>query len=197
MKKFDINFLTATPILFPYKEIEEDGGVAENIVLPEPTLSDAERFGFDLADYDSEEELLSDFSQSDSFWEWKGAFNPAMTYIHPCDQYANKVQGLANKLSEHGLAVAFVVESEEKSRPSGFILTGGGMDLSTDLAKAYILAGYVPPYEILLNALNDREESEFRPDFVEAASQAAKYMQVISERLLEHVTPEVAVSVSP
>lgn len=196
MKTFDIQHVTDKPVRIPDDELKMDR-LLEYLQVPEPDLSAASDWNFDLSDYDSAEDLLEDFKESSGYEQWRNRFSPQNDWLYPCDVRGKFQQSVAQKLYEHGLNVVFLSADDDSDRPAGFVLNGGGMDLSADLAKAYVLAGFVPPYDLLLEALKEKSDDDLSADLVLAAGHAARYMQIITERLQEYVDMEPSSSPAP
>jgi hypothetical protein len=181
----------------------------DNVVYPEPTLSVLENYGVapdDLrksgdADVPEDEDealeyAIDLFKDDDStYYEWKDTNQPMMMFIWPVDHVSNP-KALANLIEEEGLAVVYVDGTARldladggtaEIEHQGFMLTGGGMNLSDHLAMAYILAEYIPPDAILEDAFRNTHRDEWKSKFVKAMEQMADYYAGQSDRLLERV----------
>ncbi len=197
MDKYDINHLTAKPIALSPEFFSEDGDVSQFVIVPEPTINIAQGCGFDVYDFEDQDEVISSFKSSYYYSDWRNSLIPSSIYLHPCEVDEEKRSEVSVELQTYGLPVVLVSEDSARKRPSGFMLIGGGKDLSADLAKAYILAGYVPPLTILMNALENTRETTFRPEFVQAARQANDHLTYLCEKLQEHIEPTVISGLSP
>lgn len=178
--------------------------ISGSVVVPDVTIEDAREFGFTVDklqedDYDVPEEekeankfVVEVFKESDAYEEWKQSLTPAMMYLYECEPEIEG-QKFANLLHEHGLSCVFV-EGNGDDQTSGIMLNGGGMDLSDNLAAAYVLAGHVPPYQLLLTAFQAHDHLALKDKLVDAAKQAADYWRNISERFEEIVEKHLDVS---
>ncbi|WP_327210998.1 hypothetical protein [Rhizobium leguminosarum] len=180
----------------------------DNVVYPEPTLSVLENYGVTPDDLrkqpgsdvpededDALEYAIDLFKEDDAYYEWKDTNHPMMMFIWPVDHVSNP-QRLANLLEEEGLAVVYVDGTAKleladggaaEIEHQGFMLTGGGMNLSDHLAMAYILAEYIPPDAILEDAFRNTHRDEWKERFAKAMEQMAEHYAGQSDRLLERV----------
>ena len=93
-------------------------------------------------------------AQDDSPSQW-GAEGPMMNYFYPVSDYTpGDMEEWAAKITDLPLCVV------EIDGERGLALTGGGMDLSWEIAEAFIRLGYYPPTWIDLPAMSGRGESE-------------------------------------
>lgn len=108
----------------------------------------------ELAQEEHDEEALEEakqrFEQSDAFYEWKDRYEPMMNVYWPVDlAYGVSPEEAAERIERFGGATSLVwIES---ANTDAIVLTGGGMDLSWDIAAAYICCGCIPPSRLLLN----------------------------------------------
>jgi hypothetical protein len=94
-----------------------------------------------------------DAAQDDSPSQW-GADGPMMNYFYPVSDYTpGDMNAWAAKLVDLPLCVVEIGDER------GLALTGGGMDLSWEIAEAYVRLGYYPPTWIDLPAMSGRGES--------------------------------------
>lgn len=84
-----------------------------------------------------------------------GAEGPMMNYFYPVTNH-DDIAEMAAHIADLPLCV---VELEDTGE-IGLALTGGGMDLSWEIAEAFIRLGYRPPLSIDLPAMVGRGESE-------------------------------------
>lgn len=96
-----------------------------------------------------------------------GAEGPMMNYFWPVHNRGN-LEEMAVSIADLPLCV---VEFED-SGEIGLALTGGGMDLSWEIAEAYIRLGYRPPVSLDLPGMSGRGESEHDQDIVQAVVDA-------------------------
>ena len=74
---------------------------------------------------------------------------PMMNFVYPLPDFRGDLQD-ASKLEGPVCLVRFSEENQDKGLPEfGLALTGGGMDLSWDIAWAYICLGFVPPQGVV------------------------------------------------
>ena len=93
-------------------------------------------------------------AQDDTPSQW-GSEGPMMNYFYPVSDYTpGDMEEWAAKLD--GLPLCVVELDGER----GLALTGGGMDLSWEIAEAFIRLGYYPPTWIDLPAMAGRGTSE-------------------------------------
>jgi hypothetical protein len=69
---------------------------------------------------------------------------PMMNYFYPCP-FRGSLEAAATAIGETCLCI---VELDDGTR--GLALTGGGMDLSWQIARAYVSLGFLPPAHIRL-----------------------------------------------
>lgn len=95
-----------------------------------------------------------DAAQDDSPSSW-GADGPMMNYFYPVSDYSRTgLEQDAAKIADLPLCVVEIGDER------GLALTGGGMDLSWEIAEAYVRLGYYPPTWLYLPAMSDRGESD-------------------------------------
>src|SRR3546814_19454872 len=63
------------------------------------------------------------------------------------------LQACADRIAEHAPNCCLISFSDDGMSHTGIGMTAGGMDLSADLAAAYICCGYVPPMTIMESAI--------------------------------------------
>lgn len=105
--------------------------------------------------------LREEFEGTQEFDEWRASFDPVMSYVWPVSlSYGHAgTEEAARLISEFAPACSLIEFSEEmgaliwgdgSDAPEyGIALSGGGMDLSDELALAYMACGCVPPYRLL------------------------------------------------
>lgn len=160
----------------------EDYGDESGAVLPDDAEAACEAF----ASGDLSERGLDDWR--DSLW-------PAMNFAWPVRLGDVDAATAAARIRATGAAVTLVDMCEDWRGDSCYALalTGGGMDLSWDIAAAYIACGAVPPESLLSNlprmAGSGRYGATVRDDVaaavVESIGRAAGYMEARARRLRE------------
>jgi hypothetical protein len=83
--------------------------------------------------------------------EWNNTFMPLEDYLYPVSYDGNR-QDLADALFANHFNVVLV--HNEGDDIMGFMVSSSGLDVSDQICAAYILAGHLPPYRLLLNAIN-------------------------------------------
>jgi hypothetical protein len=82
----------------------------------------------------------------DSETECRGYLNfdgPMMNYFYPCDlRRAGGLEAAARSIRDTSCVVIEMEDGE-----TGFALAGGGMDLTWDIAGAYVACGQLPPVD--------------------------------------------------
>lgn len=77
----------------------------------------------------------------------------------------------------------------------GLALTGGGMDLSWEIAEAYLRLGYVPPFHFAeLPAMAGRGSSDRDRWIIAGCSEAVRYMSLRAEQARAHLEDMVSPS---
>jgi len=159
-------------------------------VIPKVTLSDLDEHDFtpdDLVNQgidvpDDEDDAfdfaVEQFRYSDAYYEWEGKLRPngENYWLWHCEPQIGD-QELADRIHEMGLNCCYVNGDHMGRTYQGFILTGGGMDLSDELAMAYISAGCVPPRELLSRAVASTRDDDWREAFLDAMARAASFME--------------------
>lgn len=82
--------------------------------------------------------------------QFRDSFHPAMNFVWPLDSVDNarhSEQDLADMVAQAGCCVLVQIGDEY-----GIALTGGGMDLSDHIVRAYVNCGYMPPLRLIENA---------------------------------------------
>lgn len=92
------------------------------------------------------EQAREAFEQSDEYVEWQDGFWPVMNAFWPCEVAYGLDDGVAAARIE---AYAGPVTLVTVDGDQGLALTGGGMDLSWNLAAAYVCCGQIPPLCLL------------------------------------------------
>lgn len=106
------------------------------------------------------DDVAEEFQGSDSYYEWKDAFEPMMNYAYPVfiyDRDGLTVQDVADRLEEFAPACSLIYFGEHSDlcpETYAFALTGGGMNLSDHIAVAYLCADQVPPTWVLQSLSN-------------------------------------------
>ena len=93
---------------------------------------------------------------------------PMMNYFYPCNVRSAEAAALAVS------GCICVVEMEDGT--TGFALTGGGMDLSWDIARAYVECGFLPPAWIRLPRFGGQTMNPRTRLIIEACKRTAELM---------------------
>lgn len=194
MDKLDMKYVAASPLRINPHELSE---VSRSVVLPPPAVNVMTRAGFDLAGFDIDiddgyREAVRAFFDDESSDEYRRTFSPNSLYIHPCD-CGNDPEPLAVALKQHGLAVCFA----NGTHYTGFVLTADSVDLSADLSSAYLLAGFVPPQELLLRGLEKNATGDLDTLYQQAAAQAISHFSEYVDRLEQFVDPDFSSAMTP
>jgi hypothetical protein len=159
------------------------------VVIPDVRLADLERYshapsdladeGYDVPD-DADEALeyaIDQFRCSEHYYDWENGFRPNKEnyWLWPCEPRIAD-HDLANRIHELGLNCCYVNGELLGRNFQGFILTGGGMNLSDDLCMAYITAGCVPPRDLLQDAARNTSDDDWREMLLDAMERAAEFM---------------------
>ncbi|PWC98028.1 hypothetical protein TSO5_03210 [Azospirillum sp. TSO5] len=133
------------------------------------------------------DDAIERFKESDAHHEWADTFEPMMNYFWPVELgYGVELEEAATMIDQHaGCATLVYVESLDTH---GIALSGGGMDLSWDLAAAYLCCGCVPPLNILSGLPHMKERSnEVIKHIVEVCiPKAAEFMEDRANSLRDH-----------
>jgi hypothetical protein len=179
---------------------ENEDGV---VVHPRPDADVLREYGFDgghdLTTEDGLNAAIEEFEQSDAYFEWKDGNEPAMNYLWPCEPaYGTSMEKAAQLIASHGGATCLVSYQLDGEKYVGIAMTGGGMNLSHDLAAAYVCAGHTPPLELMDNALSqiDQMSSAVRPLVVESAARIVESLRSSADRLEERAA-RAAVAIVP
>lgn len=194
MDKLDMKYVAASALRINPNELSE---VSRSVVLPPPSVNVMARAGFDLAGFDIDiddgyRQAVLAFFEDESSDEYRQAFSPNSLYIHPCD-CGNDPEALAVALKQHGLAVSLVYGTQY----TGFVLTADRVDLSADLSSAYLLAGFVPPQELLLRGLEKNATGDLELMYQQAAAQAIDHFNEYVERVEQFVDPDFSSAMAP
>lgn len=96
-------------------------------------------------------DLRDEFQQTDGRDEWADSFQPMMDYAWPIElAYGVDVQTAVDLMGQHAGSVSLIERGAPGEETTYEIaLTGGGMDMSADIAIAYLCCGCVPPLKLL------------------------------------------------
>ncbi len=155
--------------------------VRARIRYPLPSIAEITDSGFKLpgmepisaSNYDA---AVSAFIASPNAAAWAVSKQPASTALFPCSPRV-PADILVEKMKAEGLDVAFV--EGDRYRPSGFMVTETGFDLSHHIAAAYIAAGFVPPIQTLQDALQRHPNAPMKSALVASARQHVEYCQSV------------------
>lgn len=194
-----ISFATLEKIIDPEHEaIRFPEPSLENLTEYQMSPADLREAGHDLPedDEDPDEALaiaITRFKESDQYYEWQGGYVPVSASIWPCDPFTD-VEKLVQTLSEQYVSCVFVDVELDGKEYKGFMLNAGGMNLSDDLAIAYIEAGCIPPVTLLDQAFRNTRKDEWKDKFADAMAQAARWYASeasrMGELLARHHEPE-------
>lgn len=179
-------------------------------ILPVPTCADVREHAPELADSwfpggaepdggwssaltDDEAE---EFEDSDGWQDWRDGFAPMMNYAWPVSlAYDGPDAATAAGLIERFAPACVLIELQDDARERlygddrdapeyAIALTGGGMDLSDDIAAAYLACGCVPPSRLLagLSGVISPEKAVMLP-LREAYERAADHLEFRAERM--------------
>lgn len=153
--------------------VEDWRDVDFDVVYPVVTIEIAEQHGFHDVD---------DFIDSCAYYDWQDSMSPMMNFYWPVD--VSDVEGAAMAIYNHAGNTSLIYLNDLDKY--AIVLTGGGMDLSWDIAAAYVCCGDVPPAELLRNLSSYCTVSDdMRKKVIEAAHDAAERLDIISQRLKE------------
>lgn len=130
------------------------------IVLPEITEAVLDEHAYDFEDwredYDLEEAAEEWSGGYESYYEWKDGYEPMMNFYWPIHlPYGADPATIAARIDAWAGCVTLIDLSDMETGPDyALALSGGGMDLSGNLAAAYVAAGVVPPLDLLRNLAN-------------------------------------------
>lgn len=96
------------------------------------------------ADEDEQEQMLDELRE-DVFRHMQDEpdlFAPMMNYIYPLPYYRGSASDAQSVLTQVGVSVVVV----EVDGDVYLALSGGGMDMSWDICRAYMELGYLPPF---------------------------------------------------
>ncbi len=134
------------------------------LILPAPTYGDADAYAADLLsptqrktaakspDRPLPDALREAFEVSDGYYEWRAGFDPMMNYVWPVDiAYQVTTETVAALINEFAPTCTLVefTSADKIGADYGIALSGGGMNLSDQLAIAYLCCGCVPPADLL------------------------------------------------
>jgi hypothetical protein len=137
---------------------EQTGAELYEVITPKPMPAHWEEYD-EFTDwretYEDEDEARDAFNDSDVGAEWRDGFAPMMNFVWPVFLgHEPNAEEIAAKMEEAGGCVSlidFSVNEDHEGERFGIALTGGGMDLSWNIAAAYCAAGQVPPVALLRN----------------------------------------------
>lgn len=102
--------------------------------------------------------------------------HPMMNYFYPCR--LDDLEEAAEAIAHLPLCVVEWADGE-----TGFALTGGGMDLTWEIADAYISCGYLPPFQYTSLPDMSGKEREPRTQLILAAClKSATFQQIQAHR---------------
>ena len=150
------------------------------------------------------------FEEDDqSYTEWRDGFYPVMNSAWPIDlPYRADVESIAAKIDDWAGCVSLMRMTDAFDNwgdpKYALALTGGGMDLSWNLAAAYVAAGCVPPMRLLRDLPNyggggSNIGEEATRAVLDASDKAASHLRNVANQINEsagkvrrHLNNEVA-----
>ena len=151
-----VDALLLTPIDYDWSEHEF---IEEWEVIQPYDSDDFEEISGDAYDYSDECERKLGYGDYDSMQE---SNQPMMNYVYPLpDSYDSDD---AKKLEAVNLCLVYFPKDESY----GMALTGGGMDLSWDICRAYMLLGQYPPIHFRLPQYAGMSRSKRNLDVIRA-----------------------------
>lgn len=99
-----------------------------------------------------DEDLRDAFQQEQGADEWRDSFHPVMDYAWPVELHSDvDIQTAVDLIDIHAGSVALVQRGLDFGDEAKFeiVLTGGGANLFSDIARAYMCCGCVPPLKVL------------------------------------------------
>lgn len=98
------------------------------------------------------QKLIEQFEETRAGYEWRDAFQPMMNFVWPAFiPYGMSSQDVADRLAQFAPTVSLVTFDDDShcGEDYGYALSGGGMNLSDQLAAAYLCAHQIPPLSLL------------------------------------------------
>ncbi len=173
------------------------------IVLPSPMFGDVDGHASDLfnaaqqktADRYPErplpDDLREEFEQSDGYDEWRQGFDPMMNFVWPVrlgyEVSAKTAADLIAVFAPTATLIAFTSD-DKVGEEYGIALSGGGMNLSDQLAIAYLCCGCVPPATLLMGlhgVIDSYHVKRVGAELRKAYKLAATYYKTRAKRLAE------------
>lgn len=131
--------------------------------------------------------LVEDFKPSRGYGEWRDAFAPVQDFFWPVEPaHRIDIQDAANLIDEFAPSCTLIKFAEGDDDVYGIALSGGFMDLSDQIAIAYLCCGVVPPLALLTSLRGVISASALAEvsDVLKAAYQrASSYLKGEVERL--------------
>lgn len=175
--------------------VDDNGEGPAEVILPPITAAVLDERGIEVDgdDEDALAEAVEVFQESDDFYEWKDSYWPMMNFLWPIYlPYGSNPVEIAGRVEDAAGCVTLVcLDADDDSY--GLALTGGGMDLSWNIAAAYVAAGSVPPVELLRN-LGDPStvSAEWTAKVRDAIPEASAFLRRVADRLDEDNAPKEA-----
>lgn len=175
-----LDFTTSRPLLLPSETMQ---ALKADIRYPQPSIDEIVSSGFTLPggeplSAENYDEACRVFINSPNAGLWMTGKEPAAPALFPCKPNM-PVDLLVEKLQSNGLMVAFV--EGNVMRPSGFMITKTGADLSHHIAAAYVTAGFVPPVQTLQDALERHPNAPMKGELLAAAKAQLAYCRSVIE----------------
>lgn len=182
---------------FDYRSEDHDNETLK-VIVPEPTLDQIQyyEFGEDIDENDPEavEDEIQAFKDSDAYYEWSEQYSQQMTSVWPVRVFNKSLEDIANVMDQLSIAAAIAevpdhLEDTVSDYNALIVMTGGGLDLSNDIAQAYLVCGQVPP-TVLMEGMGTAVMDRFFNDDMkalmgQAMRKAADHHKYRAERLEE------------
>lgn len=164
------------------------------VVHPNPTAEVLKEYGYegseDLTTQEGLAAAIEEFQGTRGYDEWRDSNQPVMNYVWPCEMpYGTSKEKAAQLIAEHGGSTCLVSCEIGGESFVGIALTGGGMNLSHDIAAAYVCCGHTPPLAVLDDALSQIREmsAPVRPLVVKAAERTVESLRWTAASLEQRV----------
>lgn len=129
---------------------------------------------------------IEKFRYSQEYYEWQDRFEPMMDFIWPVNlAYGVTDEEAAGLIDKYAGSTSLVYVRDLDTH--AIVLTGGGMDLTWDIATAYLCCGCIPPL-LLLSALPKMCETyreRHRILLTECVTLAAEALMSRAKRMVE------------
>lgn len=159
---------------------------ADEVADIQEALAEAKADFFDPDDEDSPLfDAIEQFKDSQEFYEWKDRYEPMMNFIWPVDLgYGVEPEEAAALIDQFAGSTTLVYIQDLDTH--AIALSGGGMDLSWDIATAYLCCGCLPPVSLLYRLPRMCETYRERHHILltECSAKAADFLRSRADNLL-------------